>query len=99
MSSPHYLCSDLVQLTIGSTESTVNLEEIWREGAVLECEHPVEEGSAVEMRGGTASFSGHAIQVERHEFGWRVNVEFSPPSAWDLEQFQPRHLLDESELG
>ena len=94
-----YLCSDLVTLRIKSVDSIVNLEEIWREGAMLECEDPVEDGAVVQMRCSSACFAGRAIKIERHEFGWRVEVEFSPLTPWNQEKFQPRHMLDVSRFG
>jgi hypothetical protein len=102
MNFQRYLCSHLVvlinnvTLRNSSTESVVNLEEIWESGAVLESEDPVEEGERVQIRCGTAFFAGKIVQVERHEFGWRFEVEFSPMTPWSLEQFRPEHLLERS---
>jgi hypothetical protein len=90
---PRYLCSELVALKIGSTTSTVNLEEIWPEGAVLDAENAVENGAHVELRSGDVLLAGRVVQVELHQFGWRVEVVFSPLTPWDLEKFRPQHLL------
>jgi hypothetical protein len=98
MNPQRYLCSQLVALRNNSGESAVNLavnlEEIWTTGAVLESEEPVEEGANMEIRCGSALFAGRILQVERHEFGWRLEVEFSPLTPWSLEKFQPEHLLN-----
>ncbi len=94
MSGRRYLCSELVAIKVNSVETKVNLEEIWRNGAVLESEEPIEEGARVEMRSGTAFFAGKVTEVERHEFGWRVDVEFSPLTPWSPDRFRPQHLLD-----
>lgn len=88
-----YLCSELVALKIGSTTSTVNLEEIWPEGAILEAEDAVEDGAHIEIRSGDVLLAGRVVQVELHEFGWRVEVAFSPLTLWDPEKFKPQHLL------
>ena len=88
-----YLCSELVALKVGSTTSTVNLEEIWPEGAVLEAESAVEDGAHVEIRSGDVLLAGRVAGVELHEFGWRVEVVFSPLTRWDPEKFKPQHLL------
>ncbi len=93
MKAQRYLCSELVALRIDSMNFFVNLEEIWRSGAVVESETPVEEGSGVEIRPGAVFFAGKAIRVERHEFGWRVEVEFSPLTPWNPEKFRPLHML------
>jgi hypothetical protein len=88
-----YLCSELVALKVGSTTFTVNLEEIWPEGALLETESAVEDGAHVEIRSGEVLFAGRVVGVEFHEFGWCVEVAFSPLTPWDPEKFKPQHLL------
>jgi hypothetical protein len=107
MSFRRFLCSQLVTLRKKSAESganpiagslVVNLAEIWKTGAVLEAEEPLEEGSAVEIHCENVFFAGRIVRVELHEFGWRFEVKFSPMTPWDPEQFQPRHLLDPSSL-
>jgi|HubBroStandDraft_1064217.scaffolds.fasta_scaffold721174_2 hypothetical protein len=98
--NPHrFLCSHLVVLRNNSVDSVVNLEEIWEIGAVLESEEPVEEGSRAEIRCGKTFFAGRIVRVEAHEIGWRFEVEFSPMTRWNPDEFQPAHLLDASELG
>jgi hypothetical protein len=107
MNLQRYLCSQLVDLRLSTMEPgsrqtasrTVNLEEIWTNGAVLESDEPVEVGGKVEIRCGTAFFTGSIVSVERHEFGWRLEMEFSPATPWNSEQFRPEHLLDLSKLG
>jgi hypothetical protein len=98
MNFQRYQCSHLVALRSNSAESVVNLEEIWKSGAVLESEDPVEEGARVEIRSETAFFAAQIVQVERHDFGWRFEVQFSPMTPWNPQRFQPEHLLDLSEL-
>jgi hypothetical protein len=88
-----YLCSELVALKVSSTTFTVNLEEIWPEGAVLEAESAVEDGAHVEIRSGDVLLIGKVVGLEGHEFGWRVEVAFSPLTPWDPEKFKPQHLL------
>lgn len=101
--APHrFLCSQLVALThsSGGTTATsiVNLEEIWKNGAILEAETPVAEGAAMELDCGRARFAGRIVHIEPHEFGWRLEVEFSPGTPWNPEHFQPEHLLDPAML-
>lgn len=98
MSAQRYLCSELVTLKVNAADCIVNLEEIWQGGASLESDDPVVEGASVELRCGGAFFVGKVTQVERHEFGWRVEVQFSPLTPWNPEQFRPQHLLGLSEL-
>ena len=82
-------------MRIGAAESTVNLEEIGRDGAAIESEDPVADGVGVEVRCGSVFYSGKVTSVEQHEFGWRAEIEFSPLTPWSLEQFRPRHMLDQ----
>jgi hypothetical protein len=96
MNGSRYLCSHLVTLRIGSTESTVNLEEIGRDGAAIESEDPIMDDARVEVRCGSVFFSGKVAKVEQHEFGWRAEIEFSPLTPWSPEQFRPLHMLDQS---
>ena len=93
MSAQRYLCSDLVTLRLSAADFVVNLEEIWRNGAVVESEVEVQEGAAVEIRAGAVLFAGRIVHVESHEFGWRLEVTFSPLTPWNLETYQPRHML------
>jgi hypothetical protein len=88
-----YLCSDLVVLTTKDGELIVNLEEISASGAVFESEKRVESGLKLEMQGGGSRFHGFATCVERHEFGWRVEMDFSPLTPWSPELYMPQHLL------
>ncbi len=96
MSARRYLCSELVLLKTNFAEFMVNLEEIWRNGAVFESERSLEQGVRVEMRTARSFFAGRVTRVGWHEFGWRVEVEFSPLTLWSPERFHPRHLLDVS---
>lgn len=97
MSSPRYLCSDLVALRTNSSETTVNLEEIWRDGATLDCEEEIANGADIGIQCGSVFLAGKITRVEQHEFGWRVEIEFSPLTPWNPEQFRPQHMLDAPE--
>jgi hypothetical protein len=93
-----YLCSQLVTLRWSGRSRLVNLEEICRTGAWIESDEPVGPGTRVEMRVESARFHGTVTDVEEHELGWRLTLEFSPMTPWTLESFQPEHLLDPSTL-
>lgn len=104
MPAARYLCSELVFLEIGQTRTVVILEEIWPEGAVIECENtdaqsPPQTGVRLRLRAGRHSFWGEAVRVEAHEFGCRVEVKFSPMTPWKREEYSPQHLLDPTALG
>ncbi len=94
-----YLCSDLVALHCAGVARTVNLEEIWESGAVLEAEEPLPTFAAAEIRSGGVRLCGRLTRVEKHAFGWRIEIQFSPLTPWSVEKYRPEHLLDVSELG
>ena len=93
-----YLCSQLVTLIFNGESRVVNLEEICRTGALLECDQPVSSGIHAEITTGNVHFHGTVTDVEEHELGWRIEVEFSPMTPWSPETFQPQHLLDPSSM-
>lgn len=90
----HYLCSELISLTVNGVTSIVNLEEIWPAGAFLECEGSLKTGAFAEIRCRSALFAGHIVSVVRHEIGWRAEIRFSPLTPWSLATYRPDHLLD-----
>ena len=99
MEAGRYLCSHLVTLSwkdgaSGVTQSIVNIEEIWAEGAVLESEAVAPVGSSAEIRCGKTFFAGKITRADVHEFGVRIEIEFSPLTPWSVERFRPEHLLD-----
>ena len=96
--SRRYLCSHLVTLFFGGQSRVVNLEEICRTGARLESEDPMPAGVAVEMRTQGVRFHGTVTEVEEHDLGWRIELEFSPLTPWSVDHFRPRHLLDPASL-
>jgi len=96
--SRRYLCSHLVTLVFGGQRRVVNLEEICRSGAWLDSDEPVPAGVWVEMRTEGMRFQGTVTEVEEHDLGWRIQLEFSPLTPWSVENFRPQHLLDPSAL-
>jgi hypothetical protein len=93
-----YLCSQLVALRCGGPSLTVNLEEIWENGAILESDEAIPLCSLAELHCGGVSLYGRLTRAEKHDFGWRFEMEFSPLTPWSPERFRPDHLLDLSGL-
>ena len=91
MRETRYLCSHLIRLKQRDGESTVNLETIWTGGATVEAETALAVGEAIELRCGGVNFTGSVTEVERHEFGWRAEIRFSPETPWTIEAFRPDH--------
>ena len=98
MDARRYLCSDLVVLKTAAGACTVNLEEIGENFAVFETEAPLELREQVCLEGGGGQFHGFVNSVEKHDFGWRVEIEFSPLTRWSPERFRPQHLFDPAVL-
>lgn len=99
MDATRYLCSELVEIEANGVRATVNLEEIWAGGAVMEAESPLEAGTHCRMRAGNRSYWCTVALVDLHTFGCRVQLEFSPMTQWKVEEYSPQHLLDPSTLG
>ena len=98
MDSPRYLCSQLVRLLAGDREQWAVLGEIWETGAVLDCEEAVADGLPVGILADDVTFSGRVAAVKQYEFGWQVEVRFSPLTPWRIERWQPEHALNPAKL-
>jgi hypothetical protein len=102
MSSARYLCSQLIRLTVSGTagvhEQWVNLEEIWDDGAMLECETEVCVGISAMISADGISFSGRITAVDRRQFGWQAEITFSPVTRWSIEKWRPEHAFDPGTL-
>jgi hypothetical protein len=97
-----YLCSELVALKRHAGETTVNLEEIWEDGAAIEmdeaAEGEIDVGQKVELLCGETRLPGKITLAAKHDFGWRVELAFAPGIKWTAALFQPQHMLNPQEL-
>jgi hypothetical protein len=93
-----YLCSELVVLKQDAMQTVVNLEEIWSDGAALESDDPLAIGIAVELECGENRFKGTVVSATQHEFGWWIELSFSPETPWNPEIFRPGHMVDPETL-
>jgi hypothetical protein len=93
-----FLCSDLVVLSIDGQARFVNLEEIWRTGAVVDSEDGAAPAATAELRAGTLALEVVVERVERHEYGYRIELRFVDVE-WTPELFTPAHLTDLSTVG
>ena len=98
MSHARYLCSHLVTISWDDGATIANLEEIDATGASLESEVGLQPETVVELRSGAAYFEGKITEAEKHGFGWRICLQFSPLTPWSIERFRPEHLLDLTSL-
>jgi hypothetical protein len=93
-----YLCSELVMLKRDVTQTVVNLEEIWSDGASIEMDDGIEIGKQIDLVCGENQLTGTVARAEKHEFGWRIELQFLPGSRWTPEMFRPGHMLDPNDL-
>jgi hypothetical protein len=93
-----FLCSDLVILSIDGQANFVNLEEIWRTGAVVDSEEGAEPAASAQIRAGTMAIGVVVERVERDEYGYRLELRFVD-AEWTPELFTPAHLTDLSTVG
>lgn len=64
----------------------------------MDAEEPFPTFAAAEIRTGGVTLCGRLTRVERHAFGWRIEMQLSPLTPWSVEKFRPEHLLDLSEM-
>jgi hypothetical protein len=93
-----FLCSDLVVLSIDGQARFVNLEEIWRSGAVVDADEGAALAASAELRTGTVTLEVLVERVESHEYGYRIELRFMD-AEWTPELFTPAHLTDLSAVG
>jgi len=75
----------------------VNLEEIWRTGAVLESEEDAAVGARVTLRADGITLKCDVERVQQHEYGYRIEVRFLD-REWTPELFKPAHLTDLTQI-
>lgn len=98
-----FLCSELVNVKWSDSrgcqqESVVNLEEIWRDGAVLQFEVPPDAGMPVSMTGSGPAFCGVVKSFTQDCGGYLVEVEFAEDCRWSREEYEPEHFFDPQRL-
>ena len=89
-----FLCSHLVSVQVAEREFTANLEGIWTEGASLDSDEALPEGTPLRITAGNVVFSGTVRACVADEAGHLVEVVFEPGSEWSPERFKPTHLTD-----
>lgn len=116
-SGDRWLCSELVSLCWADVTGrkyaiTVNLEEIWREGAQVEAEEPLPEGLSVCLTkdpDNPAAASTNELRFPGElrgvvsacldsGTGFAVEIAFAPGHAWEPDSFPPSHGVNTAEL-
>src|ERR1700744_4787916 len=93
-----FLCSDLVVLTVDGQARYVNLEEIWKTGAVVESEQSATLAARGALRAAGGTLESDVERVDQHEYGYRLEIRFVD-REWTPELFSPAHLTDLTTIG
>jgi hypothetical protein len=96
-SEPRFMCSESVNILVndGGTleEGIANLEDISPSGACVHLEEAVRVGANIEILCSTCSFKGTVRNCRYTVAGFDVGMEFANAKAWNLERYEPKHLL------
>jgi hypothetical protein len=96
-SEPRFMCSEPVNILVndGGTlaEGLANLEDISPSGACVHLDEAIRVGANIEIICSTCSFKGTVRNCRYTVAGFDVGMEFTIPKAWNLERFEPKHLL------
>lgn len=87
-----YLCSHLVVLQSAGGDTTANLEKIWADGASVNAEESIAEGSAVAILADGYRLPGVISSCESDSGG--NFMEIALDDEWSKEKFLPDHLTD-----
>ena len=101
----HWLCSELVTVQwadgAGDERTQVaNLEEIWSQGAILDAEEFVSDGTGLRLSTESCQDQLHATvsQCRRSATGFTLSVEFHAGSEWSPERLPISHAVSSREL-
>jgi hypothetical protein len=100
---PRFLCSDLVRLLWSDgprreRDETVVLENISASGACVQSAVSVAENTRVRMVCGNREFRGYVRSCYWRDDGYFIGITFDADSKWSKSKYQPKHLLDPSEV-
>lgn len=94
------LCSDMVPLHVqmksgGLHSRIVNLEQIWRSGAVFLSDTKVPRADRLWLVCGGRTFEGKIVRQEfQEELGYLVEIEFDRGHEWSCRKYRPKHMLN-----
>ncbi len=92
--SARYLCSQLVEITVGGTRRlTAVLEDLSPEGAAVAVEEPLEAGTTVELSAGHFQAKAQVRYCDARETDYRLGLEFVEGSRWQPSEWEPEHLF------
>ena len=102
-SSDRCLCADLIKIVwtdaSGRKQKTLAaLEDISKEGACLQVEHPIPVGTPVSILYPAGRYIGRIRYCTFQVTGYFLGVQFDPGYEWSRQQFMPSHLLEISSI-
>jgi hypothetical protein len=96
-SEPRFMCSEPVNILVNDAgtlaEGIANLEDISPSGACVHLGEAIRVGANIEIICSSCSFRGTVRNCCYTVAGFDVGMEFTTPRAWNLERFEPKHLL------
>ncbi len=87
-----FLCSHLITVMENNRKTTANLERIWAGGATVNAEESIDPGTELHLP--DLGVTARVVFTEVDDAGFYLDLEFTPPYRWTVEQFRPQHLTD-----
>jgi hypothetical protein len=94
------LCSEIVNVHLQPAEGRnrvlkANLEEIWREGAILWTDVRIRQSTSLWFLGGGLELRGQVVaQRLLRGLGYMVEMRFHPGCSWSEQKYRPKHLFN-----
>jgi hypothetical protein len=94
------LCSEIVNVHLQPAEGRnrvlkANLEEIWREGAILWTDARIRQSTSLWFLGGGLELRGQVVaQRLLRGLGYMVEMRFHPGCSWSEQKYRPKHLFN-----
>ena len=91
--SPRYLCSHIIEIWHGRETTAALLEDLSTEGAAIAFEAPLDQDELVVLVAPGLRASARVRYCTRRENDYRLGLEFTSGSRWQLQQWRPDHLF------
>jgi hypothetical protein len=96
-SEPRFMCSEPVNILVNDggalAEGIANLEDISPSGACVHLHEAIRVGANIEIVCSSCSFKGTVRNCRYTVAGFDVGMEFANAKAWNLQRYEPKHLL------
>jgi len=94
-------CSDLIHVRLEGAwpeDLIANLEDISPSGARVQFEQPVPAGTPIVLKLGRRKLRGEVRYCTHTEIGYFAGVQFAPGYKWSREIYEPKHMLDPTQV-